>query len=193
MVGPRSPIGQTGVVDSVSYGCQCAGRVSDGGNRVTESPFAASSWDWMRKMLVPDFGSHELTGAQQQGVDVSSMCCHVQLQERIGAAVTGAFGLPQGEAELIVERAGLLQRQRFGQIPAQLMEVPHDREHLEHLLCGSRSPPPVLSAESDLRPPAPRRNSRKRCIPENPAAAVRCGCRSGSPGAGGDKPARPSW
>ena len=30
------------------------------------------------------------------------------------------------------------------------MEVPHDREHLEHLLCGPRCPPPVLSAEGDL-------------------------------------------
>jgi hypothetical protein len=43
-----------------------------------------------------------------------------------------------------------LQRQRLGQIPEQLMELPHDREYLEHLLCGSRSPAPVLPAEGDL-------------------------------------------
>jgi hypothetical protein len=43
-----------------------------------------------------------------------------------------------------------LQRQRFGQIPEQFMEVSHDREHLEHLLCSSRGPPPVPSAEGDL-------------------------------------------
>lgn len=30
------------------------------------------------------------------------------------------------------------------------MEVPHDREYLEHLLCDSWGPPPVLSAEGDL-------------------------------------------
>ena len=30
------------------------------------------------------------------------------------------------------------------------MKVAHDREHREHLLCGSRSLPPVLSAEGDL-------------------------------------------
>ena len=30
------------------------------------------------------------------------------------------------------------------------MEVPHDGEHLEHLLCGLRDPAPVLSAEGDL-------------------------------------------
>lgn len=30
---------------------QCFGRVSDGGNFVLRSPFAASSWDWMRKIL----------------------------------------------------------------------------------------------------------------------------------------------
>lgn len=30
------------------------------------------------------------------------------------------------------------------------MKVPHYREYREHLLRGSRSPPPVLSAEGDL-------------------------------------------
>lgn len=30
------------------------------------------------------------------------------------------------------------------------MEVPHDGEHLEHLLGGLGRPPPVLSAEGDL-------------------------------------------
>jgi hypothetical protein len=43
-----------------------------------------------------------------------------------------------------------LQRQRFSQIPEQLMEDPHDREHLEHLLCSSRGVPPILSAEGHL-------------------------------------------
>ena len=30
------------------------------------------------------------------------------------------------------------------------MEIPHDREHVEHLLCGVRGPSPVLSTEGDL-------------------------------------------
>ncbi len=30
------------------------------------------------------------------------------------------------------------------------MKVPHDREHLEHLLGSLRGLPPVLSAEGDL-------------------------------------------
>ncbi len=101
-------------------------------------------------LLVPDFGSHEFARAQQQGINVSLVCCHVQFHESIGAVVSEAFGLLQREAELTVERAGWLQRQRFGQIPEQLMEVLHNREHLEYLLCGSRGPPPVLSAEGDL-------------------------------------------
>lgn len=78
------------------------------------------------------------------------MCCHVQFQESSGAVMSEGFGLREREAELIVERVGRLQRQRFGQIPEQLMEIPHDREHLEHLLCGSRGMPPVLSTEGDL-------------------------------------------
>jgi hypothetical protein len=40
------------------------------------------------------------------------------------------------------------------------MEVPHDREDLEHLLCGSWSPSPVLPAEGDLGDlcPAPKQS-----------------------------------
>ena len=60
------------------------------------------------------------------------------------------FGLLQRVAEFTVERVGRLQRQRFGQIPEQFMEIPHDWKYLEHLLCGLRDPPPVLSTESDL-------------------------------------------
>ena len=62
---------------------------------------------------------------------------HVQFQEGGGAAVGEALGLVQGEAELVVKRVGRLQRQCFGQVPEQFMEVAHDLEHGEHLLCGS--------------------------------------------------------
>src|SRR5260370_28327184 len=62
------------------------------------------------------------------------------------------------------------------------MEVPHDREHLEHLLCSSRGPPPVLSAEGDLGNLLPRAEAvvdgatPKALLPEawvNAAAQVR--------------------
>src|SRR2546430_17693040 len=61
-----------------------------------------------------------------------------------------AFGLLQRTAERTAERGVRLQRQRFGQIPEQLMEGAHDREHRKHLLCGWRGLPPVLSTERDL-------------------------------------------
>src|SRR5664280_3000555 len=44
-------------------------------------------------LLVRDVGSHELARAQEQAVDVSPMCCNVQLQECIGAVAREPFGL----------------------------------------------------------------------------------------------------
>lgn len=101
------------------------------------------------------------------------------------------FGLIERDPELTVERAGRLQRQRFGQIPEQLMELPHDREHLEHPLRGSRGPPPVLSAEGDLGDLLPRAEAvvngatRKAPLPKalvNGAAEVRLQIGTGLPG-----------
>ncbi len=57
-------------------------------------------------LLVPDFGSHKFARAQQQGIDVSSVCCHVQFHESTRAVVSEAFGLLQREAEFTVERVG---------------------------------------------------------------------------------------
>ena len=120
-----------------------------------------------------------------------SVRCHVQFHERFGTVVSEVFGLVEREAELPVERAGRLQRQRFGQIPEQLMELPHDREHLEHLLCGSRGPPPVLSAEGDLGNLLPRAEAvvngatRKAQLPEacvDASAEVRLQIGTGVPG-----------
>jgi hypothetical protein len=142
-------------------------------------------------LLVLDFGSHERTRAQQQSIDGSSVCCHVQFHKSIGVVVSEAFGLREREAELTVERAGRVQRQRFGEIPEQLMEVPHDREHLEHLLCCSRGPPPVLSPEGDLGDLLSRAKAvvsgatPKALLPEacvNAAAEVRLQMRTSLPG-----------
>src|SRR5215470_17568978 len=48
-------------------------------------------------LLVPDLGSHEFARAQQQGIDVSSVCCYVQFHKSIGADVSEAFGLRERE------------------------------------------------------------------------------------------------
>ena len=101
-------------------------------------------------LLVSDFGAHEFARAQQQDIDVSLVCPHIQFQKRIRAVVRQTFGLPERAAEFIVERVGCWQPERFGQIPEQLMEGPHDGKHREHLLGSSRGLPPVSSCEGDL-------------------------------------------
>lgn len=46
--------------------------------------------------------------------------------------------------------AGCWQAQRFGQIPEQFLEIPHNREHRKHLSGNQRGLSPVLSTESVL-------------------------------------------
>jgi hypothetical protein len=102
-----------------------------------------------------------------------------------------AFRLVKREAERTVDRAGRLQCQRFGQIPEQLIELPHDREHVEHLLGGSWGLPPVVSAEGDLGNLLPRAEAVINCttskapLPEaivNAAAEVRLQVEAGLAG-----------
>jgi hypothetical protein len=95
-------------------------------------------------------GPHELASAKQQRIDLAAVCRHVELDDGVGTGVGEAFGLLDRDAELLVERASGVKCQRLGQIPEQLMELPHDREHLEHLLRGVRGTAPVLSAIRDL-------------------------------------------
>ena len=83
------------------------------------------------------------------------MRCHVQFHEGVGTVVGKAFGLLERAAELSVQRPGRLQRQRFGQVPEQLVQLPYDPEDLEHLLGGARCLPPVQSAETASRDPLP--------------------------------------
>ena len=78
------------------------------------------------------------------------MCCNVQGQQRFGAVVTEALGLIERNAELTVERVCRLQRERFGQVPEQLMKLPHDGKDLEHPRGRLRSAQPVEAAEGDL-------------------------------------------
>jgi hypothetical protein len=108
------------------------------------------------RLGVSDLGSHVLARLQQQGIDVSPVGCHVELQQSLGAALSECVGRVQRNAELNVEGSDRLQCLGFGQIPEQLMEVPHDRKDFEHLLCGSRGLPPVLPAVSNLGDLLPR-------------------------------------
>lgn len=101
-------------------------------------------------LTMPGIASHQFARTKQQGINGASVRREVKFHEVVGTAVREAFGLIEREAQLAVERTGRLQRQRFRQIPEELVEVPHDSEHLEHLACDSWSPPPVLAAERDL-------------------------------------------
>jgi len=78
------------------------------------------------------------------------MCCDVQFQEGIGALTGMPFGRPQRTTELTFQRVGRWQHQRLAEIPEQLVEVPHNRVHLEHLLGALCDLPPVLPTEGDL-------------------------------------------
>lgn len=64
--------------------------------------------------------------------------------------VRKTFDFSTCAAEITVEWVGRWQRQCLGQIPEQLMEVPHDREYRKHLFCGLRSLSPALPTEGEL-------------------------------------------
>jgi hypothetical protein len=98
----------------------------------------------------PVSAPHQFARPQQQSIDISSVCCHVQFHKSVGTVVSETFGLVERDGEFTVERAGGLQRQGFGQVPEQLMELPHDHEDLKHPLRGSWRPAPVFAAECDL-------------------------------------------
>lgn len=57
-------------------------------------------------LLVSGFGSHEFARAQQQDIDVSLVCSHIQFQKSLRAVVRKTFGLREREAEFLVERVG---------------------------------------------------------------------------------------
>jgi hypothetical protein len=93
---------------------------------------------------------YQFARAQQQVGDASSVYGDVQLHQSLWSDLGETFGLVEREPEVAMDRAGRLQRQRVGQIPEQLMKLPHDREHLEHLSRDPRRLPPVLPAEGNL-------------------------------------------
>jgi hypothetical protein len=68
---------------------------------------------WVVDLVTPSFASHEFAGAQQQGTDISPVCSHVQSHDHIGPAASEMCGLLERNAELTVQCAGRLPRQRF--------------------------------------------------------------------------------
>jgi hypothetical protein len=105
------------------------------------------------EILLPmsDFGPHNFARLLQQSIDVSLVCRQVQMEQVIRVELSETVGLLQGKAELALERVSRRQRQRFGQIPEQLMQTLHNPEDVEHLPCCLRvSFPPVPSTKSHL-------------------------------------------
>jgi hypothetical protein len=70
--------------------------------------------------------------------------------ESLSRAARHGFRRRERAAQLTVDGAGGRQAQRRDQVPEQLMKLPHDGEHLVHLLRGLRGAAPVLPAERDL-------------------------------------------
>jgi len=102
------------------------------------------------RLLARYLGPRQLARAEQQGVDLRPVPPGVQFQERVSRAVGHRPRRRQRVTQLGVDGAGWPQRQRRGQVPQQLMKLPHDREHLVHLGCGPRLLAPVPPAEGDL-------------------------------------------
>ena len=102
------------------------------------------------QLAAPNLSPDNFAGTQQQSVDALAVPFDIQAQERIGRAARQSFGRLQRAAQLTVDGAGGMQCQRRGQVPQQLMKLPHDQEHLEHLRGGSRVPAPVPPTERDL-------------------------------------------
>ena len=86
---------------------------------------------------------------QQQLVDLVAVGGHVQPGEGLGGQRRERLGLLERRAQLGVDRAGLRQGERLGEVPEQLVQLAHDREDLEHrggrcpARCASPGPPKV--------------------------------------------------
>ena len=81
-----------------------------------------------------DPGAGQLAGRPQQGVDPAPERRHVQRQQVRRAGRGEPLDLVAGPAELVVQRAGGVQRERLGQVPEQLVQLAHHRERGEHRL-----------------------------------------------------------
>src|SRR5664280_3541668 len=79
----------------------------------------------LREQGFPGCTAYDCFGAEQQGIAASTVGCHVEIRERVGTAEREVFGLVKRAPELVVELADRLERQGFGQVPEQLVQLPH--------------------------------------------------------------------
>ena len=135
--------------------------------------------------------ARQLTGAAQQVAYSCTSRSDINRQERISASVGEALDVVERTAQLGSKRRLLRAAQRFGQIPRQLVELPHDAKYLEHPRRDGRRPPPVLAAERHLGNLLSRaeavvdRAARKAALPQrgvNTAAEVRLQMHARLPG-----------
>jgi hypothetical protein len=111
---------------------------------------------------------HQLAGLLQQWVDAGAKRRHVDAYERIWTTAGEPVNPDQRVTELVVDRACRWHAQRFGQVPEQLVQLPHDREYREHL-CGGRGYfSPVAPAEGDLGDLLPCTEAVKDCAARKP-------------------------
>jgi hypothetical protein len=102
------------------------------------------------QLVARNLGTHKFARAEQQSADLSSVTFDIGVQENVSWAVRHGSRRAEREPQFTVDGMGRLHRQRCGQIPQQFVKLPHDREDLAHLLCGSRGLAPIPTAERDL-------------------------------------------
>ena len=99
---------------------------------------------------VTDLGAHRLADPFQQRADLPPVCGGVEENEFVRTSAGEAFALPLSSLKLVVQLTGWLERQGFGQLPQQLMELSHHGEDREHRRRARRVLSPVAPTESHL-------------------------------------------
>jgi hypothetical protein len=112
--------------------------------------------------------THQFAGLLQQWVDAGAKRRHVGVHESIWTAAGEPVNPDQRVAELVVDRASGRHAQRFGQVPEQLVQLPHDGEYREHLCGGMGCFSPVAPAEGDLGDLLPCTEAVKDCAARKP-------------------------
>ena len=90
-----------------------------------------------------DRRARQLAGLPQQGADRLPATRHVRGQQGIGGLPCQRLHPVERCPQLRMHRSCSLQRQCLGQVPGQLVELPHDREDVEHALRRAGRLPPV--------------------------------------------------
>ena len=98
-----------------------------------------------------DLGPDQLAGLAQQRVHPVPQPGHFDRAQLVRPGVAQPPQLLPGQAQLGPQRVGGGQRECLGQVPEQLVHLPHHRERGEHRFGQLRRAPPVAAAERVLR------------------------------------------